>query len=85
MRTSPPSWVLAAMLATTLLVGCGGSGDDHGTPPPGPPPLPGQVATSNEFIQYVKQLIAQFTNDAQALDVDALDAPGTETDEPAEV
>lgn len=88
MRTSTPSWVLAATLATTLLVGCGGSGggDDNGTtPPPGPPPLPGQVATSNEFIQYVLQVIAQFTNDAEALDVDALNAPTTETDEPAEV
>ena len=87
MRSSTPSWMLATALATTLLAGCGGSGgsDDPVTPPPGPAPLPGQVSTGSEFIEYVKQVIAQFTNDGEPLDVDALNAPTTETDEPAEV
>ena len=83
-----------ALLATALVIGCGGDGGDGGrdgaviTPPP-PPPTSGipENASSNSmgFVAYLMLLVASSADGLEPVDISGFTAPTSEQEEPASI
>ena len=80
-------WVLASMLATALLAGCGG-GDTVSSSlpvPPAPVPAPNIGNTVSVLIQYVQQLIAATDNTSEPVDINGLTLVADDMAEPTAI
>ena len=80
-------WVLASMLATALLAGCGG-GDTVSSSlpvPPAPAPAPNIGNTVSVLIQYVQQLIAATDNTSEPVDINGLTLVADDMAEPTAI
>ena len=86
--TMKKQWVLASVLATALLAGCGG-GDIVSSlpaPPPTPaPPAPSVGNTVSVLIQYVQQLIAATNDSSEPVDINGLTLVADDMAEPTAI
>ena len=86
--TMKKQWVLASVLATALLAGCGG-GDIVSSlpaPPPTPaPPAPSVGDTVSVLIQYVQQLIAATNDTSEPVDINGLTLVADDRAEPTAI
>ena len=85
--TMKKQWVLASVLATALLAGCGG-GDvvSNVPPPPTPaPPAPSVGNTVSVLIQYVQQLIAATSDTSEPVDINGLTLVADDMAEPTAI
>ena len=86
--TMKKQWVLASVLATALLAGCGG-GDIVSSlpaPPPTPaPPAPSVGDTVSVLIQYVQQLIAATSDTSEPVDINGLTLVADDRAEPTAI
>lgn len=77
------STVALALGAAFVLVACGG-GNDGG--PPATDGVPADAtASSGAFVSYVKALVAVESDTLEPFDISKLEAPTSETDDPAAV
>lgn len=78
-------WVLASMLATALLAGCGGGDTVSSSLPVPPPPAPSVGDTVSVLIQYVQQLIAATDNTSEPVDINGLTLVADDMAEPTAI
>ena len=86
--TMKKQWVLASVLATALLAGCGGG--DIVSSLPAPPPTPAPPAASvgdtvSVLIQYVQQLIAATNDTSEPVDINGLTLVADDMAEPTAI
>jgi hypothetical protein len=80
------SYSLTAVLAASLLAACGGSSDSHTEPtdPQAGATVPASATASPQaFSQFVASLAEN--NQAEPLDLDAVQPPTSETEEPIDL
>lgn len=81
--TMKKQWMLASMLATALLAGCGG-GDSVTSSLPAPP-APSIGNTVSVLIQYVQQLIATTNDTSEPVDINGLTLVADDRAEPTAI
>ncbi len=84
--TMNKQWVLASVLATAVLAGCGG-GDSAAvfTQPPPTPPAQTISDTVSALVQYVQQLIAAADDTSEPIDVNGLTLATDDIAEPSAI
>jgi hypothetical protein len=86
--TFKKQWLLASVMATAVLAGCGGGGDSVSSfTPPQPPIPPAQTIsdTVSVVIQYVQQLIAAKDETSEPIDINGLTLATDNTAEPTAI
>lgn len=78
------TWILALGLAAITLAGCGGGGDDD-QPPVTTAVPPGATTSSDNFVTYLKALVASSADTLEPVDVSAVTPPAADTSEPAPI
>ena len=78
-------WVLASMLATALLAGCGGGDTVSSSLPVPPAPAPNIGNTVSVLIQYVQQLIAATNDTSEPVDINGLTLVADDMAEPTAI
>ena len=81
--TMKKQWVLASVLATALLAGCGGG--DSVTSSLTAPPAPSIGNTVSVLIQYVQQLIAATNDTSEPVDINGLTLVADDRAEPTAI
>jgi hypothetical protein len=84
--TVKKQWLLASVLATAVLAGCGG-GDSSPvyTQPPPTPPAQSISDTVSVLVQYVQQLIAATDETSEPIDINGLKLVTDDTAEPSAI
>ena len=86
--TMKKQWVLASVLATALLAGCGGGDIVSSLPAPPPTPVapaPSVGDTVSVLIQYVQQLIAATNDTSEPVDINGLTLVADDMAEPTAI
>ena len=80
-------WLLASVVATAVLAGCGGGGDSVSsfTPPQSGLPVQTLSDTVSVVIQYVQQLIAAKDETSEPIDINGLTLATDNTAEPTAI
>ena len=82
--TMKKQWVLASVLATALLAGCGG-GNTVSSSLPANPPAQSISDTVSVLIQYVQQLIAATNDTSEPVDINGLTLVADDRAEPTAI
>ena len=82
--TMKKQWVLASVLATALLAGCGG-GNTVSSSLPATPPAQSISDTVSVLIQYVQQLIAATNDTSEPVDINGLTLVADDRAEPTAI
>ena len=84
--TMKKQWMLAAVMATAVLAGCGG-GDSAGEfkAPPAIPPAQSISDTVSVLVQYVQQLIATTSEAGEPIDINGLTIVADDKVEPSAI
>ena len=82
--TMKNQWVLASVLATALLAGCGG-GNTVSSSLPANPPAQSISDTVSVLIQYVQQLIAATNDTSEPVDINGLTLVADDRAEPTAI
>ncbi|HWH84144.1 MAG TPA: hypothetical protein VNU71_18085 [Burkholderiaceae bacterium] len=79
------TWILALGLAAIALTGCGGGGGDDDQPPVTAAVPPGATTSSDNFVTYLKALVAASADTLEPVDASAVTPPTADSGEPAPI